>query len=176
MSNIPNPYQTPYYTDSPVQGASQPQLAGLGKRFLGAVVDGLAGLVAVGPGYAMVIAGAAANPQQNELPVISLVGIGVALIGSIVLLIAQIYLLATRSQTVGKYLMKTQIWDVATGQPANFVKTFVLRLLVNGIIGAIPCVGLIYSITDILFIFREDRRCIHDLIANTVVLDIENRV
>ena len=175
MSNIPNPYQTPSFSDSPLQGSSQPQLAGLGKRLLGAIVDGLAGLVAVGPGYAIVIAGVASNPQSNEPPALSLIGIGIALLGGVALLVTQIYLLATRSQTVGKFLVKTQIWDVQTGQPATFVKTFVLRLLVNGVIGAIPCIGAIYSIADILFIFREDRRCIHDLIANTVVLDIENR-
>lgn len=62
--------------------------------------------------------------------------------------------------------------DINTGMPADFVHCFLLRLFVNGLIAAIPCVGLIYSIVDICFIFREDRRCIHDLLAQTCVVDI----
>lgn len=148
------------------------RLAGLDKRFFGALIDGLIGLVFVGPGYAMMIAGGVMSEGSQEPNAIGLAGIAVMLVGFVALFATQIYLLATRSQTIGKYLMKTQIVDVNTGQPANFVSTFVLRMLVNGLIGAIPCVGPIYSIVDICFIFREDRRCIHDLIAKTCVVDI----
>ena len=94
------------------------------------------------------------------------------LLGAVALLGIQIYLLATRSQSLGKYLMKTQIVDVNTGLRADFVHAFLLRLLVNGLISGVPCVGTIYALVDILFIFREDRRCIHDLLASTCVVDI----
>jgi uncharacterized RDD family membrane protein YckC len=177
MSNFSNnPYSTPSYTDmSPMNSGNQPPLASLGKRFLGALVDGLSGLVFVGPGYGLMIAGTINSPNQNEVPVLALVGMGLLAIGALALLGVQLYLLATRSQSLGKVIVKTQIWDVTTGQPAGFVKSFLIRALVNGLIGGIPCVGAIYSIVDICFIFREDRRCIHDLLASTVVLDIENR-
>lgn len=99
-------------------------------------------------------------------------GFALIAVGGLALLACQLYLLATRSQSVGKYLMKTQIVDFATGQPASFVNAFLLRAFVNGLIGAVPCVGGIYSIVDICFIFREDRRCIHDLLAKTQVVDI----
>lgn len=54
----------------------------------------------------------------------------------------------------------------------SHVHAFVLRSFVNGLIGAIPCIGSIYALVDIVFIFREDRRCLHDLLASTVVVDI----
>ena len=102
-----------------------------------------------------------------------LVGVLVMIVGWIVLMVWQIYLLATRSQTVGKYLMKTQLLDINTGQPAGLVNTLLLRSIVNGIICGLPFgIGGIYSIVDICFIFREDRRCVHDLLASTVVVDI----
>jgi uncharacterized RDD family membrane protein YckC len=37
----------------------------------------------------------------------------------------------------------------------------------NGILGLIP----LYAIVDALFIFRGDRRCIHDMIAGTRVIE-----
>jgi uncharacterized RDD family membrane protein YckC len=97
------------------------------------------------------------------------------MLGVLALLIIQLVLLAKRSQTLGKYVMKTQIMDFQTHQPANFVKSFLMRALVNGLIGAIPLVGPIYSLVDIFFIFRQDRRCIHDLMAGTYVADISGR-
>ena len=94
------------------------------------------------------------------------------LVGGLITLAAQVYLLATRSQTIGKLVMKTQIVDFQTGVRADLVHALLIRAIANGLIGAIPCVGAIYSIVDICFIFREDRRCIHDLLAKTVVVDI----
>jgi uncharacterized RDD family membrane protein YckC len=173
MSN--NPYSTPGYSAAMPTYAGQPPLASLGKRFLGALIDGFAGLLFIGPGYGLMIAGAVSSPDSSEPPVASMLGAGLALLGVLALLGLQIFLLATRSQTIGKLLMKTQIWDTTIGQPAGFVKSFVIRLFANGLIGGIPCIGLIYTIVDICFIFREDRRCVHDLLASTVVLDIENR-
>lgn len=169
MSYGSNPY-APATSVSPMRTSMR--LAGLDKRFFGALIDGLIGLVFVGPGYAMMILGGAATGDSNTPNPMVFVGMGLTFLGIIALLGLQIYLLATRSQTIGKYLMKTQIVDVETGQPAGFVKAFLLRLFVNGLLSSIPCVGGIYAIVDICFIFREDRRCIHDLLAGTSVVDI----
>ena len=53
-------------------------------------------------------------------------------------------------------------FDLAAG-----LANVLLRVVVNGLLGFIP----LYGVVDILFIFREDRRCIHDLIAGTVVVN-----
>jgi uncharacterized RDD family membrane protein YckC len=165
-----NPYAV---GTAPTQGGFAPnfRLADLGKRFLGALIDGLVGLVFVGPGYAMMTVGGALS-GENNMNALVVIGILLVAVGGLALLGLQIYLLATRSQTIGKYLMKTQIVDVNTGRPADFVHAFLLRMLVNGIISGVPCIGGVYALVDICFIFREDRRCIHDLLASTCVVDI----
>jgi len=146
-------------------------LAGPGKRLLGAIADGLAGMVFVGPGVVLFIAG---NPEENgnnQSPLL-IVGLLLLLFGALALLIVQLYLLINRSQSIGKYLVKTQIFDYETKTPAGFVKTFLMRGVVNAIIGAVPCVGPIYSLLDPLFVFSEEHRCLHDQIAGTYVVDI----
>ncbi len=172
MSDESNPYAAPSQVGgpNPIGGGSM-RLADLGKRFLGALVDGLVGLVLAGPGYVMMIVG---QPSvEGEAPgAIFWVGLLAVVVGGLLILAAQIYLLATRSQTIGKCVMKTQIVDFRTGQRADLVHALLIRLIGNGLISAVPCLGAIYSIVDICFIFREDRRCIHDLLANTVVVDI----
>ena len=54
-----------------------------------------------------------------------------------------------------------------TGENGGFVPK-VLRLIVNGLLGIISLYGLV----DILFIFRGDRPCIHDMIAGTQVVEV----
>lgn len=103
----------------------------------------------------------------------SLVG-GLAVMGVSVLVVfgLQIYLLCTRSQSVGKICMGTLIVDQRTGQRAGAMACVVLRFFVHGFIAAIPNIGSFYSLVDALFIFRQDRRCLHDMIASTVVVEV----
>jgi uncharacterized RDD family membrane protein YckC len=167
--------QNPYASFSPAGPAFEPKnlrTADLGKRFLGALVDGLIGIVFVGPGYGIMIAGTAMSEQPDQPGPLVFVGLALIVLGGIALLGTQIYLAATRGQSIGKYFLKTQIVDFETGVRANFVQCFLLRSVVNALIGAVPCVGGIYSLVDICFIFREDKRCIHDLLAKTCVIDI----
>ena len=51
------------------------------------------------------------------------------------------------------------------GNSGGFLTNVVLREWIIGIIGLFPIVGIVIIIIDKLFIFREDRRCIHDMIA-----------
>ncbi len=141
--------------------------ADLGKRFLGALIDGGVSLVFMGPGYAMMLFGAEGGRNQQGGG-LAIAGLGLFALGSIALLGTQIYLLVKNSQSIGKYVMKTQITDYETNAPADFVKSFVLRGLVNGLLGMLPCYGII----DVLFIFNEDHRCLHDRLAGTYVADI----
>ena len=46
-----------------------------------------------------------------------------------------------------------------------------LRYLPTAVVTQIPLIGSILGITDILFIFGQERRCVHDLIAGTKVID-----
>ncbi len=161
-----NPYQAPQASAGFATTGSPHELASLGDRFLGALADGFIGVFFVGPGYALIFLD---NNPNNPGPMFT-AGIGAVVIGALALLGLQIYFLATSSQTIGKKIVGTQMVMEATGVPAGLVNTIVLRGIVNGIIGAIPCVGAIYSLADILFIFGADRRCLHDRIAGTIVI------
>jgi uncharacterized RDD family membrane protein YckC len=89
------------------------------------------------------------------------------LIGVIGLVVYQVYLLSTQGQTIGKKVMGIKIVKDDNGQNGGFVTNVLLRTILNGIICAIP----FYFLVDVLFIFREDQRCIHDLIAGTKVVE-----
>lgn len=144
--------------------------ADLGKRFLGAMADGFAFFLFVGPGYGVIIASGVDNGQGDES--MAMIGVLLLVLGVLALIGLQLYLLIARSQSIGKWLLNTQIWDYETNEPAGFVKTFLLRGVVNGLISAIPCIGSIYSLVDICVIFGEEHRCLHDQIAGTYVVDI----
>jgi uncharacterized RDD family membrane protein YckC len=94
------------------------------------------------------------------------VGMAIACLWWLGLIGYQVFLLATRGQTLGKKWMGIKV--VRTdGGPASAGSLIVMRFVVaQGILGAIPVYGLI----DVLFIFRDDRRCVHDLIAGTKVV------
>ncbi len=86
--------------------------------------------------------------------------------------IVQLVLLSTTGQTVGKRICKVRIVRFEDGTNPGFVKAVLLRALLPGLIsGGIPIAGLIFSIVNIGFIFREDKRCIHDLMAGTHVVE-----
>lgn len=83
----------------------------------------------------------------------------------------QLYLLHKYGQTVGKRMLGIKIVR-GDGSRAGLGRIFALRYFVPGLIGAIPFVGFIFSLADPLFIFGEEKRCIHDMIADTIVVDV----
>ena len=56
------------------------------------------------------------------------------------------------------------------GQIISLGKVFGLRYVPIQIASVIPAIGNILPLLDVLFIFREDRRCLHDFIAGTKVV------
>lgn len=88
-------------------------------------------------------------------------------LGFLVLIGVNIYLLATRGQSLGKLAVGIRI--VRTdGQPAGLVSLVLMRIFVPQLI-QVFC-G-IFSLIDSLSIFSEDSRCIHDKIAGTIVVN-----
>lgn len=138
---------------------------------LGAVLlDSLIGGLIMSPGFVLLMsAGFFANAGQPNTPLL-MAGFGTLGLLVLVVLGIQIYLLTTRGQTMGKKLLGIKIVNFDDESNPGFVKAFLLRALVNGLIGCVPVIGAVYSLVDICFIFREDRRCLHDLIAGTKVV------
>jgi uncharacterized RDD family membrane protein YckC len=113
------------------------------------------------------------EPDFSELDIGKLVlGGSVLLLGFLTLLVVQVWMISTRGQSIGKRLLGIKIVKFADGSPAGFVHGWLLRNFVNGIIGVLPWIGILYKLVDNCFIFSEPRRCIRDQIAGTKVVKV----
>jgi uncharacterized RDD family membrane protein YckC len=77
--------------------------------------------------------------------------------------------LAQRGQTLGKMVLGLRIVR-PDGSRVSALRLFGLRYAIGTVVGAVPFVGWIYTLVDSLLIFRESHRCLHDQIADTVVI------
>ena len=77
-------------------------------------------------------------------------------------------MLINDGQTLGKKVLRIRIVKMDTGENGGFVPNVLLRTVVNILLIIIP----FYVVVDILFIFRGDRRCIHDMMAGTHVVNV----
>ncbi|HTN77086.1 MAG TPA: RDD family protein [Pirellulaceae bacterium] len=157
-------FSTPRFS-GPHYGAQDPRLANRWKRFLGSLIDSLL-YMGIGMIVGFGMAGSTGSVNENELflvvAVFILVAFGV-----------QAYLISTRGQSLGKIVLGTRIVRVETDETVGFLHGVLLRAIVPAFIGMVPFVGRFFGLIDALFIFGEEKRCIHDLIAGTKVLDIE---
>jgi uncharacterized RDD family membrane protein YckC len=76
-----------------------------------------------------------------------------------------------RGQTVGKRLMGIAIVTLNNQTPA-FFPLIAQRYISQWLMGMVPVIGLLLRLADILLIFRADKRCLHDHIAKTKVIDL----
>lgn len=169
-----NPYSAPLANVAPPVAAGHLQLASLGKRFGAAMLDSLAAFVLIGIPYFLLIFEMERNgdfANDSGLSPLALGSIGVMGIGSLALLTINLVMLTTRGQSIGKRMVGIRIVSHPDGQKPGFVKAVLLRGFVNGLISGIPCIGPVYALVDICFIFQEDRRCLHDQIASTQVVE-----
>ena len=90
----------------------------------------------------------------------------IGLLALLAILIAQVVLLSKAGQTIGKKAFNIRIVMVDTSQNGGFGRNVALRAWLTTLLGFIPLFGIV----DVFFIFREDKRCIHDLIAGTHVV------
>jgi uncharacterized RDD family membrane protein YckC len=137
-------------------------------RFCAALLDGLAVAVIVyAPAFAgALILGAAAPGTESGASSGALIGgLGLGVVGFAVWCAMTVKYVKQNGQTIGKKLVGIKV--VRTdGAPATLGRIFWLRNLVNGLICVIPFYGLL----DLLFIFGESRQCLHDKIADTIVV------
>lgn len=80
------------------------------------------------------------------------------------------YLLAKRGQTLGKRIVKTKVVDLAGNRP-SFNRLVFIRHLIPNLVANIPIVGTWLTLLDVIFIFRNDHRCLHDHLAGTRVVN-----
>jgi len=77
-----------------------------------------------------------------------------------------VYLLSRQGQTLGKKWVGIRIVR-PNGQAASLLQLVILRTVVPFMLST---VGGLFTMADIAFIFRENRKCLHDEIAQTIVI------
>lgn len=144
--------------------------AGRGKRLGAALLDGLVNLVWVLPiiwGVTM-----AFDVRRGLKPAAPMVG--VMLLGLILLIgifVVNCIMIHRSGQTIGKRALDIAI--VRTdGNPVGLARYIFQRVAPIILISMIPVVGRLINLVDPLLIFGKERRCLHDLIADTIVVDI----
>ncbi len=145
--------------------ATNQTLASRGTRFVAVLLDGLLSLPAAIPLWIGMYMNASATQSGGTAPGSASILMGLGSLVLLVFFVFQIYLLATKGQTIGKKWMKIRIVKLDGSNP-GFVGAVLMRAFVNGLLGIVPFYGLV----DILFIFNDDRRCLHDKIAGTRVV------
>jgi uncharacterized RDD family membrane protein YckC len=178
-SPLQNPYASPTVLSEPLAGPPPPetqQLATRGQRFAGALIDGLIAMLLVvplafGAGVVYVIMQPGEGFDTDSVPFKIGTGVLGFLIGGGIFLALHGYLLATRGQTIGKYLLKIQIVS-DEGQLVPFYKLILARYVPVWIISQFPLIGPLFAIANALAIFRDQRKCFHDDIAGTKVIQL----
>jgi len=165
-----NPYAAPSARVADLVDGDAPKLAERGTRLGAKFLDGLVfGIV-----YIPIIIGAsmmAPGPNgasKGGNPAI-VVMMGVASLVVLGLVIYNFILLHRNGQTIGKKLLGIRIVR-SDGARVGLLRVVFIRALPVTLLGMIPLIGPLFSLLDPLLIFRDNRRCLHDQIADTVVV------
>ena len=164
-----NPYAPPQAVVHDVIDPNAPLTpADRGSRLGAAVLDSIIVMLMVYlPGGLGVLVGAFQGEGRATLPMVA--GFSLATIGFIV----WVYLTAVNVKRSGQSLAK-KMFNIrvvrSNGEPVSLSRVFWLRNVVNTLLSAIPLIGFIYGLADILFIFTDTRQCLHDKLADTIVV------
>ena len=185
MSSSLNPYSSPATDLQSVPLASEADpsapLAGRFTRYVAVLVDGLLFWLFYGPYY--LLGGALERQMQQRATVFDEITAAVAAV--VVFLIFNGYLLATRGQSIGKWLTGIRIVDHQSGKLLSFRRVYVYRylwslpliiltLIIPGEIDSYVVGGLMTI--DAILIFGADRRCLHDRFAGSIVQKVRSGV
>lgn len=167
MEEVRNPYAAPLaQLEIPVDVREQ-TLASRGIRLAASLVDGILYTVCFLPGYIQLgLFGEA--PAIHYGPLGTAVSIVLACAG-IALFACNLWLLHDRGQTVAKLWCGIRIVR-CDGSRAGLARLFWLRSAIPTVLGAIPCLGTLFQLADAVAIFGEEKRCVHDHFADTIVV------
>jgi len=151
--------------------------ASRGSRLGASIIDGLIISIPMSPAYfhaIPLIVRAGPAVQRNAFAawgVIASTGgwFYLELLWAVCILIINGILAYRNGQSIAKKWLG--IKDVRTdGSRVSFARIFWLRNAINVCISLIPLVGGLYGLIDVLFIFGSAKRCVHDYIADTIVV------
>ena len=164
-----NPYSAPESRVSS-RAEGEIQLATRWERLGGAIVDTILTLLITMPLLFFFTDYISKVMAQEEIPTSETIYIN--LFSTLLFFALNGYFLTCYGQTIGKRVVGTKIVSVVDHKILPFWKVVTLRYLPLTAIEIIPIPILpgILSIVNVLFIFREDKRCVHDHIAGTIVI------
>ena len=169
-----NPYAPPRSMVTDVRDpAGEIVLADRGTRFGASMVDGLifSALVYL---PAFLIFGAipgftAGYGRPDPTSGLVIVGALVILFGFTAWCWFTIKYVKANGQSIGKRILGIKLVR-SDGTTVSLGRVFWLRNFLNGLIGVIPLLGPLYTLVDMLFIFTDSRQCLHDKLADTIVV------
>ncbi len=159
-----NPYESPT-TDTPIDtNALATELADRGSRLVAAIIDGLIMMVITVP--VMFLVGGkdlmAGKPPFMATLVATVVGV-------IAFYFINAKSISTNGQTVGKKVARVKVVHI-DDTPISLNTYIAKRYLPLVAVNLIPVIGGILGLINVLMIFKGDKRCGHDMIANTKVV------
>lgn len=167
MQEQPEPQQP---QNEPSEPTREPQnrpypLASRLQRLAAALLDDFIALLVLLPvfGYYDVLG---YIERETQIPTGIIININIY--AFVFFLLVHGYLLYNYGQTVGKRVMGTAIATMDFQVPA-FNRMIALRYVPFRVAGLIPGLNVL-PLVSVLFIFRQDRRCLHDLLAGTQVI------
>jgi uncharacterized RDD family membrane protein YckC len=141
-------------------------LAGRSSRLGAAIVDGLIFAVMVyvpmGIGAAIGTAGA----DNNNAAGAALLLVGLTLAGFIVWAWLSLRQMKATGQSLAKKRFNIKV-VLSDGSPVSLGTLIWKRNVLTWLLSLLP----LYSILELLFIFGEKRQCLHDRMANTIVVE-----
>ncbi|WP_437905483.1 RDD family protein [Sorangium sp. So ce327] len=169
--SAPNPYQPPTALEPKTDSErAYDGSASRMSRFWAAMIDAVLALIIFVP--LQYLGGVYRDfPKVSEPPFPQ--SLLWALAGFVLTLVLHGTFLARSAQTIGKKALNIQIVNASDGKPAAFGTIVLRRLLPTSVVTLIPYVGAVLSLVNVLFIFRKDRRCVHDHIAGTRVVNLD---
>ena len=145
---------------APVRVSHAQTPASRGSRLGAFLIDGVMAMVALAP---LLMSVTIFEPRSRAaestffLSFFSVIALG----------IYQMVLLSRDGQSLGKKAMKVRIVRFDDGGNPGFTEAVGFRLLVNGLLWMVPG----YALLDIMYIFSTEKRCLHDRIAGTKVVE-----
>ncbi|RYZ99011.1 MAG: RDD family protein [Moraxellaceae bacterium] len=147
-------------------------IASRDKRFFAAMIDGFLGMLVSIPLFNFY---GVWDSVQSNTPLPGSVSTTLTIFGLVMFFVLHGYLLFQYGQTIGKRLMGIAIVTMDGNKP-NFWPLIANRYLPQWVAGLIPAIGPLLAIADVSYIFFNDqKRCVHDLIAGTKVIDLRIR-
>jgi len=161
-----NPYAAPAAT---VKDEASPELrpAGRGERLGAYLLDYLFVFLCFIPMFATLPFMARTAEGDRGM----LMGVGFAITGLLGLALAvwNCILIHRNGQTLAKLMLGLRVVR-CDGSRCGVLRYIFARLLPVAILDGLPLVGPVFFLVDSLMIFRDNRRCLHDEIADTIVV------